>query len=338
MSAPALHDTCTCEPGAPCAGIDCEHCNRVHGCPAADVLDAADLEPGSSTWRRYVTASKVAAILGVSPYESPRSMWHLMRGDVAPSEATRVQSRGHYLEPAILAWWRDQHPEFVTVERSVLATRPDVPWAAANLDARAWPARRSDGPVVVEAKSSDRDDEWGRPGTDEVPPYYAAQAMWAMHLDGALRAYIPIITSHLEFREYVVDYDPDLAEAIEARCAAFYASLTDGTPPPLDDHVATYESLRRVHPDIDVDAEVELSPAAAREYVEAEAALKAAKARATAAKSVVLDALGSARRATCAGQVIAQRQNTAAGTPALYPARKAVDLDALPQPTKETAA
>lgn len=297
------------------------------------------LAPGSDAWRRVITASKVAAILGVSPYESPRSLWHLMRGDVAPAETTRVQSRGHYLEPAILAWWRDQHPEYRVMRRGVLATREDLPWAAANLDALAWPARRRADRVIVEAKSSDKDDEWGRPGTDEIPAYYAAQVTWAMHVDGATRAYVPIITSHLEFREYVVDYDPELAAAIEARCAEFYASLDAAVPPPLDDHVATYESLRRVHPDIDVDAEVELDPGMAREYVEATQALKAATSRATAAKSAVIDALGTARRAYCTGQVIAQRQNTAAGVPALYPARRAVDLDALPQPTtKEQAA
>lgn len=303
-------------------------------------MSAAALTPGSPEWRRVVTASKVAAILGVSPYESPRSLWHLMRGDVVPdADATKVQSRGHYLEPAILAWWADQHPEMELTGRQVLVTKPGLDWAAANLDGFAV-RRHGDGPetAVVEAKSSDKDDEWGQQGTDEIPAYYAAQVIWAMHLSGARIAYVPIITSHLEFREYVVEYDADLAADIEARCAAFYASLTADVPPPFDDHVATYESLRRVHPDIEDGTEVELDPAVAREFVEATRGLKAATARATGAKSALLDALGRSKRAVCAGQVIAQRQNTAAGVPALYPARKAVDLDALPQTTEGVAA
>lgn len=295
-------------------------------------VTAAALTPGTPEWRRVVTASKVAAILGVSPYESPRSLWHLMRGDVQPpAGATAVQSRGHYLEPAILAWWADQHPEMELTGRQVLATKPGLDWAAANLDA--WAVRRDgDGPAlaVVEAKSSDKDDEWGTPGTDEIPAYYAAQVIWAMHVSGAPIAYVPIITSHLAFREYVVHYDADLATDIEARCAAFYASLAAAVPPALDDHVATYESLRRIHPDIEDGTEVELDPAVAREFVEATRAARTADARLTGAKSALLDALGHSKRAVCAGQVIAQRQNTASGTPALYPARKAVDLDALP--------
>lgn len=295
------------------------------------------LQPGTPEWRRVITASKVAAILGVSPYDSPRSMWHLMRGDVEPSETTKVQSRGHYLEPAVLAWWRDQHPEYRVLQRAHLAARPDLPWAAANLDGFAKRGTRSKVGVVVEAKSSVQDEEWGTPGTDEVPAYYAAQAMWAMHVAGATRCYMPIITSRLDFREYVVDYDPDLAAAMEGLCGEFYASLSTDVPPPLDNHVATYESLRRVHPGIDVDGEVDLDPATAREYVEATRALKAAEARAVGAKSAVLDALGTARRAYCAGQLIAQRQNTAAGVPALYPSRKAVDLDALPTTERNAA-
>lgn len=302
-------------------------------------MTASALTPGTPEWRRVVTASKVAAILGVSPYESPRSLWHLMRGDVVPpSEATAVQSRGHYLEPAIIAWWRDRHPEYTTVTTGEYIQRPDLPWAGVNLDAVAHGVSEGVPTAVVEAKSSDKDDEWGTPGTDEIPAYYAAQVIWAMHILGARIAYVPIITSHLEFREYVVHYDAELAADIEARCAEFYASLAADAPPPLDDHVATYESLRRIHPDIEDGTEVELDPATAREFVEATRDLKAATARATGAKSALLDALGRSKRAVCGGQVIAQRQNTAAGVPALYPARKAVDLDALPAAIKGAAA
>lgn len=298
-------------------------------------MTAAALTPGSPEWRRVVTASKVAAILGVSPYESPRSLWHLMRGDVTPpAEATAVQSRGHFLENGILDWWCEQHPEYAdhVQTRQYLALRDDLPWAAATPDLYVYGAE-----VVVDAKTSRDDSEWGAPGTDEVPLGYLTQLMWAMHLSGARVAYIALLTQFLDLREYRVEYDADLAADIETRCAAFYASLAADVPPPLDDHVATYESLRRLHPDIDEGTEVELDPAVAREFVEATRDLKAATARATAAKSTLLDALGTSKRAVCAGQVIAQRQNTAAGTPALYPARKAVDLDALPTTERHAA-
>ncbi len=303
-------------------------------------LTVTDLTPGSPAWRGLITASKVAAILGVSPYASPRSVWNLMAG-IDPGEGdSAVKRRGHYLEPAILAWWADQHPEYDISRRQVIATRPDLTWGAATLDALAVPV--VDDPdlcplAVVEAKSSDKDEEWGRPGTDEIPAYYAAQAIWGMHLSGAPVAYVPIITSHLEFREYVVAYDADLAADIEARCAVFYASLGAAQPPELDDHTATYESLRRVHPDIERDTEMQITPDLARRYVLARAAQAEADAQFTGAKSALIEALGTAHRAKCGDQTIAQRQNTASGVAALYPSRKAVNLDALPT-TERTAA
>src|SRR5689334_4090086 len=69
------------------------------------------IAPGSEEWLKTISASKVAAILGLSKWESPRSLWHQMRGDLPREEPTTAQSRGHYLEPAILAWFFDQHPE-----------------------------------------------------------------------------------------------------------------------------------------------------------------------------------------------------------------------------------
>lgn len=289
------------------------------------------LEPGSAEWLSVITASKVAAILGLSPWDSPRSLYHHMRGELRRTETTDVQSRGHYLEPAILAWWSDRHPEYTTLTRQHLALRADLPWGAANLDALAQGPGVPD--VVVEAKSAVNDWEWGTEGTDEVPAYYAAQTTFAMHLSGTRRTYMPIITSRLEFREYVIDYDAQLAADIEATCFRFWCAVQDGAAPPLDGHVATLGSLRRLHPDIEAGASVEVRPDVAREFVEATTARKAAEERERKARAVLIDLMGTFARATCGDQTIATRRRTAAGTAALYPATKPVDLDRLPPST-----
>jgi putative phage-type endonuclease len=294
-------------------------------------VTAAVLTPGSPEWLRVVTSSKVSAILGLSPWESPRSLYHHMRGELHRSDASAVQSRGHYLEPAIIAWWRDQHPEYNVVTRQHLALRDDLPWGAANLDGLA--TGRGVPDVVVEAKSAVNDWEWGAEGTDEVPAYYAAQTVWGMHLSGTRRTYMPIITSRLEFREYVIDYDAQLAADIEAECFRFWCDVRDGAAPPLDGHVATLESLRRLHPDIEPKTSVEVRAEIAREFVEATAASKAAAERERKARAELIDVMGTFARATCGDQTIATRRRHAAGSVALYPATKPVDLDRLPDST-----
>lgn len=296
------------------------------------------LQPGSPEWLQKITASKVSAILGLSPFESPRSLWDLMKGRRPADEPSDEMLRGQFLEEGILRWFFARHPELQRMGSEQTVTRPDLPWAAATPDDI---ATHPDGELVpVEAKTDARGDGWGQPGTDEIPLYYLTQCVWTMHIGGWERIHVPCLGPFMDLAEYEVRYADfaDLAKDIEARCLAFYESLQADEPPALDGHTATYESLRAVHPDIEPGTEVEIHPADARELVEACAVEKAAKTRHLHAKSVVLEAMGSARRAVCAGQVIAQRQPTSSGKPALYHPRKPVDLDVLPVIEKEHAA
>ena|SRR5690625_2504453 len=270
--------------------------------------------PGSVEWQRLVTASKVAAILGLSPWDSPRSIWHLLRGEVPSDDGTNqaAKSRGHYLEDGILDWWADQHPELREDSRQPYVTDPALPWAAATPDLIA--SDSNGNTVVVDAKTARNDDEWGDPGTDEVPAYYAAQLQWQMHLAKAKRGYIALLTNRLDLREFVIDYDAATAVAMENICHDFYQStLNDDAAPPIDDSVATFQALRKVHPDIDRDAHVELDHATATELVEAHLHLKAAEARDRLARSVVLEQMGRARLAKHNDQTIARRQANRTG-------------------------
>jgi putative phage-type endonuclease len=282
--------------------------------------------PGSPEWLKLITASKVAAILGLSPWESPRSLWHLMRGDIPAEPQTDEQARGHYLEPAVLAWFFGQHPEYTWLCGCTVVH--DNGWAAATPDAIA--ARRDASDFVelpVEAKTSANDDEWGTPGTDEIPVYYAAQCMWTMHVMGASRIYVPVLLSRLTFAEYVLDYNSTAAAVIEAKCKTFLDSLTGSEPPPVDGHPATYQSLRRVHPDIDRAADIQVHPVHAERYCRAVTNYKQAETELSHAKSLVLDEMGNARRALCGNDVIATRQLPAkGGRPYLKPARTLPDI------------
>ena len=261
---------------------------------------------GSPEWASKVSASKVAAILGLSPWDSPRSMWHKMRGDLPSDDGNNAdaKARGHYLESGILAWWRDQHP---TAEGHVEQDWRGIDgWAGSTPDLTV----ADDGfgnLAVVDAKSAASDDHWGQPGTDEAPANYVAAAMWQMWTHGADIAYIAVLFGRprLAFAEYVIQRDDDLIASIVARCKAFHDSLTDDTPPPLSDHVAEYEAVRRTHTAINREAVAILPDDLADRYLTDCAHEKRVKA--TAAR--VLDAMGDARLAkTSSGLIVARRQ------------------------------
>lgn len=285
--------------------------------PAAE-LDPASV-PGSREWWAVVTASKVAAMLGVSPYDSPRSLWHKMRGDVdtepdAVSDVNDIRTRGHLLEPAVLAWWRQSHPDATSYREHPTVKLDALPWAAAGPDAEATLADGSR--VFVEAKTAANADEWGTPGTDEIPVYYVAQALWQMALaPDVSTVFVPVILPRLEFAEYVVKRDDAAIADVLARVEAFRDSLTDpDAAPELDDSVATFQILKALHPDIDAGQQVTLAADVADAYRNADADAKAAESALQLAKNRVLDAMGRANYAHHPdGSRVARRQPNRTG-------------------------
>lgn len=274
----------------------------------------AELVPGSPEWLQVMTASKVSAVLGISPWTSPYTLWQLMAGNEEPDEQTKDQARGHYLEPAIARWFQDQHPDWVV-------NYPGGTWASIE---RPWMVANPDGLVredaLLEIKTDAGNDDWGRPGTDQVPVWYRAQAQWAMDITGRSVTYFAVLTSYLDFREYVVEYDAEDAEFARDRAEAFLASIKAGEPPAIDGHTSTYQTVRKMHPEISA-AEVQVDGDIAQEFIAAVIDLEEAEERALRAKSELAAATGVAKRAFYGKQHIATRKARSGGKPWIEPAR-----------------
>jgi hypothetical protein len=287
------------------------------------------LIPGSPEWLRYLTPSKMAAVLGISKWESPRSLADLMVGNRIAPEQTDEQGRGHLLEPAVIKWLYQQHPEWTRHELGGHTIyRDGLDWAACNPDdVAATPA----GPMPIEAKTDAGDDVgWGKPGTGQIPIYYAAQGMWTLHLMQLPRITFPLLGKRLEFAEYVLDYDPRIGDAMQRKAEEFLDILEAGRLPELDGSVATYESLRSVTADID-GTDHQLDPALALEYLDAADDLDVAEERHGLARSRVFEAMGTAKYAvvgdkkTKTRQTIASRSRKGTGRPFLLKAKRPVD-------------
>lgn len=298
---------------------------------AATLMPA--IEVGSARWLGYMTASKIAAAMGLSTYESPFSLWHRMAGQIAPDPETDMTRRGHYLEPAIRAWFADQHPEFRVLETGTWVN-DERTWQAASPDALAYVNDVDStgqwvgvSPVALcEFKSAHEDDHWGQPGTDDIPVHYRCQVMWQMDTTGVHTCYVALLSRHLEFVEYVVHWNEDEARTLRDAGADFMASIEANERPDIDSHSQTYAAIRQLHPLIDQE-DVELDGDTARAYCAARAALKTAEDRERLTKSLVADAIGNARRARYDGHTIAQRQAKGLdGVPYLVAGRNLPDL------------
>lgn len=272
-----------------------------------------DLKPGSGNWQRRMTASKVAAVLGLSPWESRFSLWHRMAGLIDRQPQTDATRRGHYLEDAVAQWFADQHPELL-IGHGGTWEHPNRPWQAASPDRLCYggPIRDDDaGPVaVLEIKTTADMDEWGAAGTDEIPPGYRTQVVWQLDTLGLAVGHVAVLLPRLEFREYRIDYNPDEAAYIRAEARAFLDSLPGGPAerrPDLDAHGATYIAVQQLHPGID-GTDWDAPDHLAREFCAARRELETAAAREQAARTALADSMGDAKRARWLGKTIADRR------------------------------
>jgi putative phage-type endonuclease len=299
----------------------------------------ATLKPGDPHWAKAMSASKVSAVLGLSPWESPFSLWHRMAGNIPWEDDDQAQlKRGHYLEPGIREWFRDQHPH-MQVDRTGTWVNNDRPWQIASPDGIALRRNIARTPIgPLECKTANNDWEWGEPGTDQVPPYYRAQAMWQMDTLGLPVCHIAVLTSFMEFREYLIEYDPEEAEFIRGAAWDFLASLSAGKPPSIDEHNATYQAIRTLHPDIDP-VDVELDPDLVQEFLMVLRNERDAKTDKAQLVTRIAHLMGTARRATYLNTTIATRLSKAGGTPYVTTARGLVDkFDGVPATSRKQAA
>jgi putative phage-type endonuclease len=288
-----------------------------------------------------MTASKVAAVLGLSPYESRYSLWHRMAGLLPAQEATDQTRRGHYLEAAVAEWWADQHPDLTTFPGGAYE-HPDRPWQAATPDRLVCPFDDTGWPgldgmtAVLEVKTTADMDEWGAAGTDEVPPHVRAQVVWQLDTLGVPVGYIAVLLPRLEFREYRIDYNPDEAAYIRSEARAFLDSLPGGPAeqrPDIDAHSATYVAVQQLHPGID-GTDWPVPDDLGREFCQARRALEAATTREQAARTALADGMGDAKRAVWLGKTIADRRPSRNGGP---PSLNAAPTRRLPTELQETA-
>ncbi|OCB56173.1 hypothetical protein A5722_14860 [Mycobacterium vulneris] len=290
------------------------------------------ITPGSPEHLATISPSKVGAILGLSRWESPYSLWCRMKGILPDEEPKDAYDLGHDVEPFAANRWRRKNPGWLLSPGEVqFVVDPDhfgFP-AMATLDRRGVRGRSRRVVEFKMARDQNDSDKWGDDLSGDLPADYWTQVLVSMlftgwtDLPGQLLAIGPRLGDE---RIYEVAYDTDAKQEamfIIEECRRFYRSLGGDTPPELDDSVATYETVRLQHPDIEKGAEVELSSELADEYLTATADLKVVETAARLAKTRVLDAMKNAQYARCNGTLIARRQPSSRGSVALFVAKGA---------------
>lgn len=287
---------------------------RIEGAPA----------PGSEPWTRNVSASKIPALLGLSPWASAYSLWAEATGAVpAPATTPQQQKRyqtGHIMEPHLLAYLQDTlraADHDVRVRAGFDVQHPQhANWTAAP-DGYVYEGRRRTPFAGVECKTAQYADGWGQEWTANIPPTYLAQCAWQMECTGLRRVYVPALVG-MEFRVHVVEWE-DVSDVVEEAlevAAQWCADVEQRVPPALDYHPRTLDTVRAEHPDIDRGEVAVLQQDIADGLRTAHQDQKAAEDRLNLYKSRALAAAGSAHILTDEfGVEVGRRQGRAGSTP-----------------------
>jgi len=294
--------------------------------------------PADERWhqlrRAGVTASEIAVVMGISPYESPFSLYWQKANDWR-WDGNEYTSTGSHLEDAIADWWMAERDPIENLAQGLagLYAHPDRPWQLATPDRLLYLAcdscdgrggaglapcadcmcagyKPDDLVALLECKWVAHSwDGWGQEGSGEIPVYYRAQCLWQLDVLGVDEVHVAAL-GPTGFRSYVVRYDEDAeVDLAMMRGAAvdFVRRIEEGDAPDLDGHTATLDTLQRLYPTVGV-GDVEVPLELAEEYRLARLERDRAKERVAHCEAQIRAALGSDfNRAVHGGRLVASR-------------------------------
>ncbi|MFJ2676343.1 YqaJ viral recombinase family protein [Streptomyces sp. NPDC087525] len=286
--------------------------------PAGVLL--GQFRPGTKAWDEAraglcITATEIAAVMGLSPWMSRFSLWHKKAGlPTPPFESNPAMKWGVRFEDDIAEEFADRHTDHPLLETGTWR-HADRVWQRATPD-------RLYGNRLVEIKYSPFGDGWGPDGSDEFPIHYRCQVTWQQDTLGLDEpAYLAVLIGGWDYREYVVEYDETDAKIMRGAAERFLDDVRRGIRPPIDGADATYQTIR-VQPNGREDVDVEISAEYAADYDIAQQAYRAADTELTRARGQILDAIGTGYRAVHGDRRVAYRTVNADGTThALQPYR-----------------
>ena len=212
-------------------------------------------------WRRQgLGASDIGALLGLSSYSSPWSLWAEKVGLRPARETTERQQMGHDFEPVIAQLFTRRTGLYVAGEQT-WCQNPAEPWMRCTADGFVFDGQPDEGEAHIklslggfEAKTDGR---FGWP--DGVPPAYQAQCQWSMAVTGLDRWFVAVLFSGWRFDVFEVKRDDEDIAFMRRRARDFWFDhVVAGNPPPTDGSQATLDALAEVYPEHTPSTSVEL--------------------------------------------------------------------------------
>jgi putative phage-type endonuclease len=165
-----------------------------------------------------IGSSDVPALFGIDPWKTQRDVWLVKTGAIPGTAAGEAARIGSALEPVILSLASEELGRKIVAPTSTFVRGV----LRANVDGMIDEFKR--GQPIVEAKMVSQDDEWGDPGSDQVPDRVRLQVTHQMLAAGSRECWIARLLCKfgVKFSMYHVLLDDDLAASVEQRCEEWW--------------------------------------------------------------------------------------------------------------------
>lgn len=174
--------------------------------------------------RTGIGGSDAAAVLGMSKWKTPLSVWLDKTGHDTTTTESEPMRWGTLLEPVVRQEYAERSGNEVRQPEAILR-HPAHPFMLANIDGVTSSGR------LVEIKTSRTAEGWGIPGTDEVPEDYLIQVQHYMAVTALPVADIAVLIGGSDFRIYTVPADAELQGMMIDAEARFWSSVEMNQPP-----------------------------------------------------------------------------------------------------------
>lgn len=199
--------------------------------------------------RGRVGSSEIAAIVGLSPWKSKFDIWTGHTGRAIELEQGAVHiKRGDRMEPVLIGWLGEDTGLSATPNK-VVHVHPEIEVAAATPDAFLVSTTTHER-VIGEVKSPGWRmwDEWGSPGTAQIPEDYLCQVQWQMGVTGLNRAMLGADLA--EFSVYEIRHNSKFFWAMVEEAERYWRNhVMADKPPKVEDTRYAKEWLKRTYPE-----------------------------------------------------------------------------------------
>ena len=189
-----------------------------------------------------IGGTDIGAILGLSPYKTPLELWSELASGDSPAHRDLLHLRYGQHAESFVATEYERVSQMFTVKHEPTLFHKTHGYMFGHVDR--FVLGMPDTPAVVdgvvtaqsllECKTSSAfsKNDWGEPGTDQVPPLYLVQCAWYLAITECERADLAVLIGNSDFRVYTIMRDLELEGLIISHAQHFWDEHVIGKKPP----------------------------------------------------------------------------------------------------------